>query len=266
MRFAADRERGHRWAMKDVPLQEVVKVADGWLRIREIVDYPQAQNGLQLENSGRVRRLVAAVDACEAVMQIAASQEGTLLLVHHGLFWNPSVWTGPTYRKLRVAFAADLAVYSAHLPLDVHPEFGNNILLAKQLGLSAIEPVLDFKGMPIGLLGLTEVSREVFADALTTATGARAHVCAGGPSTVRRVVVVTGGAGSEVARVAALGADTFVTGEGPHWSYPLAEELGINVLYGGHYATETLGVRALAERLAERFGVPWEFVDHPTGL
>ena len=92
------------------------------------------------------------------------------------------------------------------------------------------------------------------------------HVCPGGPETAGIVGVITGGAGSEVAEVAAAGIDTFVTGEGPHWSYPAAEELGVNVVYGGHYATETLGVRALAARLAERFGVDWEFVDHPTGL
>jgi dinuclear metal center YbgI/SA1388 family protein len=187
-------------------------------------------------------------------------------LVHHGLFWNPSVWTGATYRKLRAALEGDLAVYSAHLPLDVHPEFGNNVLLAGRLGLTDLEPVLDFKGMPVGLVGRADVSRDVLADALTTATGARPHVCAGGPERVRRVAVVTGGAGSEVARVAAAGVDTFVTGEGPHWSYTLAEELGVNLFYGGHYATETFGVKALAERLGERFGLPWEFLDHPTGL
>jgi dinuclear metal center YbgI/SA1388 family protein len=160
----------------------------------------------------------------------------------------------------------DLAVYSAHLPLDVHPEFGNNVLLARKLGLSELEPVLDFKGLPVGLVGRTDVQRDIFVDALTTATGSRAHVCPGGPAQVRRVAVVTGGAGSEVARVAAAGVDTFVTGEGPHWSYTLAEELGINLLYGGHYATETFGVKALAERLGDRFGLPWEFLDHPTGL
>ena len=252
--------------MSDVSLKEVVKVADEWLRIREVPDYSQAHNGLQLENSGGVRKLFAAVDACEAVLLRAAAERGTLLLVHHGLFWNPSVWTGATYRKLRAALEGDLAVYSAHLPLDVHPEFGNNVLLAGRLGLTDLEPVLDFKGMPVGLVGRADVSRDVLADALTTATGARPHVCAGGPERVRRVAVVTGGAGSEVARVAAAGVDTFVTGEGPHWSYTLAEELGVNLFYGGHYATETFGVKALAERLGERFGLPWEFLDHPTGL
>lgn len=266
LRFAAWGDSGQGFVMSDVSLKDVVKVADEWLRVRDVPDYSQAHNGLQLENSGSVRRLVAAVDACEAVLSGAATERGTLLVVHHGLFWNPSVWTGATYRKLRVAFEGDLAVYSAHLPLDVHPDFGNNVLLARRLGLSDFEPVLDFKGMSVGLVGRTDVPREVLVDALTAATGVRTHVCAGGPAQVRRVAVVTGGAGSEVARVAAAGVDTFVTGEGPHWSYTLAEELGVNLLYGGHYATETFGVRALAERLGERFGLPWEFLDHPTGL
>jgi putative NIF3 family GTP cyclohydrolase 1 type 2 len=101
---------------------------------------------------------------------------------------------------------------------------------------------------------------------LFEALGRGAHLCPGGPEITRTIGIVTGGAGSEVAEAAALGIDTFITGEGPHWSYTLAEELGINVLYGGHYATETFGVKALAAHLSEKFGVPWEFIDHPTGL
>jgi len=101
---------------------------------------------------------------------------------------------------------------------------------------------------------------------LEAATGTRVHVCAAGPSVCQKIGIMTGGAGSEVATVAKNGIDTFITGEGPHWSYTLAEELGINLLYGGHYATETFGVKALAAHLETKFGLPWQFVDHPTGL
>jgi dinuclear metal center YbgI/SA1388 family protein len=170
------------------------------------------------------------------------------------------------YRKVRCAVAHNIAVYSAHLPLDVHPEVGNNVLLARALGLEQLEPFLVLKGQAAGLAGRCETGREELAARLELAVGGKVHVCPGGPERVGRVGVVTGGAGSEVARAAAEGVDTFITGEGPHWSYTLAEELGVNLLYGGHYATETFGVKALAEHLSLRFALPWEFIDHPTGL
>jgi putative NIF3 family GTP cyclohydrolase 1 type 2 len=170
------------------------------------------------------------------------------------------------YRKLRAAMAGNLAVYSAHLPLDIHPKVGNNMLLAKAIGLKSLNPFLPIKGQPAGVAGTWTLSREVLLQRLTAALGASVHVCAAGPARPRKVGIVTGGAGSEVARAAAEGIDTFITGEGPHWSYTLAEELGVNLFYGGHYATETFGVKALAAHLSKRFKVPWEFVDHPTGL
>ena len=249
-----------------VPLVKLTAYLAEYLSIEQVSDYPQAFNGLQVENNGKVSRIAAAVDACESVLQTAVEREVDLLLVHHGLFWNPTTITGPMYRKLRSALAGNIAVYSAHLPLDIHEQVGNNVLLAKALGLKDLKPFMALKGQPAGLVGGCTVSREVLIKRLTVALNSPVHVCAGGPEKPRRVGVVTGGAGSEVARAAAEGIDTFITGEGPHWSYTLAEELGVNVFYGGHYATETFGVKALAEHLSKRFGVPWEFIDHPTGL
>jgi len=167
---------------------------------------------------------------------------------------------------LRVALTAEMAVYSVHLPLDVHPRFGNNVLLATALGLRGLAPFLAWKGIHLGLAGTAEAPREEFAQRVAAAVGGPVHVCPGGPGVVRKVGVVTGGAGSEVEAAAAAGIDTFVTGEGPHWSYPLAEELGLNVIYAGHYATETFGVRALVAELAARFSLESGFIDHPTGL
>ena len=173
---------------------------------------------------------------------------------------------GAVFRKLKAAMDAGMAVYSAHIPLDVHETWGNNAELAAALGLPDCEPFFEWKGIRLGLAAGIDEDRSAFVRRLAAAVGGPVHLCPGGPERVRRVGVITGGAGSEIAAVAAEGIDTFVTGEGPHWSFPLAEELGVNLLYAGHYATETFGVRALAAALAERFGLQWCFVDHPTGL
>jgi dinuclear metal center YbgI/SA1388 family protein len=252
-------------------LSSLVSTMDSLLQTSEINDYPGAVNGLQIENSGAVTRIVAAVDACEEVIRESSRVPGTLLLVHHGLFWNGvQTLTGAYYHKIKAALDGDLALYSSHLPLDLHPSLGNNILLAKALGLTAIKPALEMKGQAVGVLGkVREMKREAFAKLLSDAVGGNVNLAPGGPKTIKTVLVVTGGAGSEVARAAELGVDAFdafVTGEGPHWSYTAAEELGVNLFYAGHYATETFGVKALASLVATQACLPWSFLDHPTGL
>ncbi|MEX1048479.1 MAG: Nif3-like dinuclear metal center hexameric protein [Akkermansiaceae bacterium] len=250
-----------------VSLDEVVAYLDQELKTGTISDYPGAMNGLQLANSGKIGRIIAAVDASLPVVQAAAEGGPGLLIVHHGMFWQGAQpVTGAFYRKLKLALEADLAIYSSHLPLDVHPELGNNILLAKAIGVRDPEPFLDHHGLAIGLRGTWDGSREALLHLLEGVLGGRVHQCPAGPASITRIGIVTGGAGSEVAKAAAAGVDTFVTGEGPHWSFPLAEELGINLFYAGHYATETFGVRALAERVAKNHGLPHAFIDHPTGL
>ena len=248
-------------------LHSIVEHLDRTLRTGDIADYPGAWNGLQIENSGTVKKVAAAVDACEAVIAEAVERDVSLLLVHHGLYWSgvqPLV--GPVRRKVRLALTQDLAIYSSHLPLDFHPTLGNNALLAKALGLKRCEPFLFLKGQAAGLQSRVSLPLADLVKRMENAVEGPVHVAPGGPARVRRIGVVTGGAGSEVARAAAEGVDTFITGEGPHHSYTLAEELGVNVLYGGHYATETFGVKALAAHVAKKFRVRWEFIDHPTGL
>lgn len=250
-----------------VSLDEVVRYLDLELKTASIPDYSGAMNGLQLANSGKIGRVVAAVDASLPVIEKAAAGGPGLLVVHHGMFWQGAQpVTGAFYRKLKIAMEADLAIYSSHLPLDVHPEWGNNILLARAIGLDSPEPFLEQKGMGMGLRGKWKGTRAGLAESLASILGGAVHVCPGGPDSVSEVGVITGGAGSEVMKVAAAGVDAFVTGEGPHWSYPLAEEVGLNVFYGGHYATETFGVRKVAEVISGRTGIPWSFLDHPTGL
>ncbi|MEI6871177.1 MAG: Nif3-like dinuclear metal center hexameric protein [Verrucomicrobiota bacterium] len=247
-------------------LSEISTYLGDLLCIKTTGDYPQALNGLHLENDGNVTRIAAAVDACEAVLVEATKREVDLLLVHHGLFWNTAPFTGGMYRKMKAAIQGNLAVYSAHLPLDVHPLYGNNALLANAIDLINLQPFFPSKGQPVGLIGQCTVSRSALLQKLASVLGSPVHLCPGGPEFPKCVGVITGGAGSEVAKVAAAGVDTFITGEGPHWSYTLAEELGVNLFYGGHYATETLGVKALASHLSEHFDLPWEYIPHPTGL
>ncbi len=248
-------------------LSEIVRHLEKLLNHATVGDYSGAHNGLQIESSGRVARVCAAVDACEAVLTEAASVPGTLLLVHHGLLWGGAqTFTGALRRKLSLAFAADLAVFSSHLPLDLHAKLGNNVLLARALGLRKCAPAFPAKGQPIGLVGEVNVSRAEFSRRLEKVIGGALRLAPGGPARVRRVGVVTGGAGDLVSEAAALGCDTFVTGEGAHHTFTLAEELGVNLFYAGHYATETFGVKALAQHVARKFRQPWEFIHHPTGL
>lgn len=253
--------------MPKTPLAAIVKHCDRILRTRDIGDYDGAANGLQMENSGTVTRIAATVDASLATVKLAIAAKADLLIVHHGLFWSPShPWTGKRHELLRLLIESNLAVYSSHLPLDAHPKLGNNAVLCAALGLKRLKPFFTSHGQSIGFQSQTKISRAELAQRLERATGAKPAMIPGGTAICENIGVVTGGAGGDLKLAAAEGVDTFITGEGPHWTYALAEELELNVFYGGHYATETFGVKALATALAKKFKLPWEFLDHPTGL
>lgn len=250
-----------------IELTKVVKFLDAELRTTEIPDYPGAHNGLQVENVGKVSRVACAVDASLPVIEKAVDAGADLLLVHHGLFWQGvRPLTGPVYRKFRLALENHLAIYSSHLPLDLHPELGNNVELARATGLGEGEAFFDWKGVKLGRRMISEDTVGNLQKTLQKVLGGPVLLRGHPEAPAGTVGVITGGAGSEVEAVAQEGIDTFITGEGPHWSYPLAEELGLTVLYGGHYATETFGVRALTTLLESTFGLPGVFLDHPTGL
>jgi len=253
--------------MPKASLAAIVSHCDRILCTPEIGDYDGAANGLQVENSGTVTRLAATVDASLATVKLAIAAKADLLLVHHGLFWSPAhPWTGKRYELLRLLIENNLAIYSSHLPLDAHPRLGNNARLAAALGLKNLKPFFASHGQTIGFKTRAKLSRAALAKKLEFATGVPPKIIPGGRETCERIGIVTGGAGADLAIDASEGVDTFITGEGPHWTYALAEELGLNVFYGGHYATETFGVKALAAELAQKFKLPWEFLDHPTGL
>jgi dinuclear metal center YbgI/SA1388 family protein len=249
------------------PLSEIVSYTDRFLRIRDVGDWDNALNGLQIENSGRVTRIGAAVDVSTHVLTEAAKQGVDLLIVHHGLFW-PGLQPvqGALRRQLRIAFENDIALYSAHLPLDIHPRIGNNAQLVAALGLKSAQPFLEEKGQAVGLKIRVSVSRSVLVRKLQNALKGPVKVFGFGPKRTRAIGIATGAAGSEIYRVADKEIDTFITGEAPHWAAVAAAELGMNLLLGGHYATEVFGVKALAAHLSKRFRVPWEFIECPTGL
>lgn len=246
---------------------ELARYCDDYLRIAEHPDWSNALNGLQVENSGRASRIGAAVDASSRTFAAAAERGIDFLIVHHGLFWPglQSV-TGGFRRQLTRLLENDIALYSAHLPLDTHPLVGNNAQLASALGLENAEPFLELKGVLTGFKANAVVSRDELVRRLEHSLGGPVNSIAYGPAETSVIGIVSGGAGGEIYAAAREGIDTYITGEAPHWAAVAAEELGLNLLLGGHYATETFGVKALAAHLSERFGLPWEFISAPTGL
>jgi dinuclear metal center YbgI/SA1388 family protein len=253
--------------MVKAALARIVRHCDDLLRTAEIKDYDGAANGLQVENRGTVSKIAATVDASLATVRMAVQAKADLLIVHHGLFWGAShPWTGKRRELIALLIENNVAVYSSHLPLDAHPRLGNNAQLATALGWKKGRPFFLSHGQHIGFKLAAAISRSDLAARLRRVTGAEPAIIPAGPSVCRKIGIVTGGAGSDLAKAYAEDVDTFITGEGPHWTYALAEELEINVLYGGHYATETFGVKALAAQISRRFKIPWLFLDHPTGL
>jgi dinuclear metal center YbgI/SA1388 family protein len=248
-------------------LAEIVDYTNDFLHIREIGDWDNALNGLQIENSGDVTKIGASVDASTRVLTAAAKQNVDLLIVHHGLFWQGlQPVTGTLRRQLELAFENNIALYSAHLPLDLHSEVGNNAQLAAALGLTSVQPFFEEKGQLIGVKARVSLPRDEVDRKLQKALTGSVKAFMFGPKKTGTIGIITGGAGSEIYKLAQEGIDTFITGEAPHWAAVAADELGMNLLLGGHYATEVFGVKALAANLSKRFKIPWAFIDCPTGL
>jgi dinuclear metal center YbgI/SA1388 family protein len=256
-----------------VPLAEVVSYLDTMLEAATTPDYPQAVNGLQLANRGRVHKAAAAVDFSSAAIESALAASADLLLVHHGMFWGgPRPFRDTRYDQLRSLIQGNVAVYSSHLPLDRHAELGNAVLLARELGLTPTAEFARYESIAVGVRGESDVAT---SDLLKRArTFARRHGgdARGSPipadHRTKKWGICTGaGAGAEtLAEAGEFGLDTLIVGEGPHWTAVAAGDARRAIIYAGHYATETLGVSALAQHLAERFEMDWVFLEHPTGL
>ena len=253
--------------MKEISLEEVVKYCQNLLRVSEIEDWPQAMNGLQVANSGKVSRVAAAVDISPNTLRMACEAMADLMLFHHGFFWSGlQPWTGVLYEIIRDIIQNDIALYSVHLPLDAHPQIGNNALLTKMLELENPQPFMEMKGQNIGIRGTRQIERQKLKTLLEEKLGAPCTLLPFGPKSSEAIGIVSGGAGEETADAHLEGIDTYITGEGPHWTWVSAQELKINVIYGGHYKTESFGVQALAEELFKEFSLPWLFLDDPSGL
>lgn len=248
--------------------EELVEHLDGYLRVGEIED--KSQNGLQVEGPEEVTKVAFAVDACLASFQEAVAEGAQLLVVHHGLFWSESkLLTGVHFRRVRALLEGGCGLYAVHLPLDAHPEVGNNAEIARLLRLSDLRPFGEYHGEEIGMQGSLDPPLDVptFIGRLVEALGRPPiRVLDHGPAEIQRVGCVSGGAASMMDQAAAEGLDAYVTGETSHGSYHEAVEWELNVFFAGHYATETTGVKALARHVEDKMGVQTVFLDIPTGM
>jgi dinuclear metal center YbgI/SA1388 family protein len=251
---------------------ELASYTDELLNTARIPDYPNAVNGLQLENQAQIRGIAAAVDFSTRTIRGAMESGANFLIVHHGMFWGGLVpLRGPSYRAIRMLMENDIAVYSSHLPLDAHPTLGNNALLAACLGLTPTTPFAHFQEIFIGTSGESDIETATLAararDFAKSYGEIRTSPIEVGRRTRKWGICTGAGASAEtLAEASAAGIDTLIVGEGPHWTAIHAEENDLAIIYAGHYATETLGVSALAKHLAERYELPWNFVSAPTGL
>jgi dinuclear metal center YbgI/SA1388 family protein len=256
-----------------ISLAGLADYADALLETANTPDYTNAVNGIQVHNQGPIRRITAAVDFSTRAIQGAITSNANLLLVHHGVFWGGlRPITGSYYRQVRMLIEADIAVYASHLPLDRHPILGNNVLLAKELGLRPSGSFARFEDIFIGLWGESDIET---AEIITSARRfARAHggdvrtsLLRAGHRTRKWAICTGAGASPDTLKeISTMGIDTLIVGEGPHWTAIHAEENHLVIIYAGHYATETLGVCALAQHLGEKYDLPWNFVSAPTGL
>ena len=246
---------------------ELVHYLNEYLHINDIQDYgPQ---GLQIEGREEVQRIVGTVDAHLPCVEAAIALEADMLLVHHGVFWGEARRLAGGYGRLIKAYIKeDLNLYAAHLALDAHPEVGNNAELARRLGLEITDWWANVRGVNIGVIAEHPdgVKLDYLVNHFEQAVGPVKTVLAHGPRIVHRVGIISGFGANNIEEAASLGCDAFLTGETSHAQYYEALNAGINVIYGGHYTTETVGVQALGEHLAEEFELDFEFVDLPTGM
>jgi dinuclear metal center YbgI/SA1388 family protein len=246
---------------------------DEILDITNIPDYPNALNGLQLENRSDITKIAAAVDFSSKTIAGAIDAGANLIVVHHGMFWGGlQPLRGPMYRRLKTLLENDVGVYASHLPLDRHAIYGNNVLLARELGLSPTGEFAKYKTISIGVRGKSEIStgklyEQVAAFARIHGGTVRATPISSEQTTRSWAICTGGGASVDTLQEAAdAKIDTLIVGEGPHHTAIDANELGITIIYAGHYATETLGVCALSAHLGEKYSLPWTFIEAPTGL
>ena len=242
--------------------EDIVNYCDQRTKISEIKDFPGSYNGLQLENSGEVLKIGAAVDAGLVPFQKAISTGIDFIITHHGLFWTPPVpLINSAYQKVKLCIDHNLAVYGSHLPLDCHPEIGNNAILAQKLQLEPIASFLPYEGVDIGLITKNTQSRKDLSNRLKSLFPKGINSMEFGTDTPSKIAILTGSGQSAVDKILDAGADTLITGELKQHHFNLAQELKLNLYACGHYATETFGVDALAQEVSAKFDLPYEFIE-----
>lgn len=249
-------------------LMELVSYLDQTLAVSEVVD--ACCNGLQVGRDGEVTKIAVAVDANLRTFRQARAEGCQLIIAHHGLIWDaPLRLTGVEYERVRFLIEQELSLYAVHLPLDLHPELGNNIQLLNGLGLQLGGPFGAYRGAHLGFWGTTAsvCDREALVARMKALTGERAILHGFGNRTVQRIAVISGACSLSVLKESVAGGhDLVVTGEISHALFSFMEDHRLNVLCGGHYGTEQLGVKAVGRHLADKFGLGWEFIHHPSGL
>ncbi|HYN90593.1 MAG TPA: Nif3-like dinuclear metal center hexameric protein [Thermoleophilaceae bacterium] len=249
-------------------LNEVISFLDELLEAQDFPDY--GPNGLQVPGAEEVELVVTGVSAHRELFERAAEAGAQLVIAHHGLFWDfhPRSLSPTMRERLRVLFDNDISLAGYHLPLDAHPEVGNNALICAALGLERGEPFGRHRGRSVGFVGRSRegVPFEELKRRCEAAFGQQPFVWESGPELVRSVGVVSGAAASSFGEAIALGLDAFLTGEPSEHVMADAQESGTHFIAGGHYATETFGVRRLGELVAERFGVEHRFIAAPNPI
>lgn len=251
-------------------LEKIVKYLDKELHLADFAS-DVSNNGLQIEACSEVKKIVFGVDGCFELFEAAAEEQADLVIVHHGISWggNPRRFTSCTAKKLELMFRRQISLYAAHLPLDAHPVLGNNAQLCQMLKLENMQEFFEYANCKIGFTGdlpqkmLLKDIAAIFEDRLDT----KGKLHGDNEMRISKVAVVSGGGGMDsLEQAAAAGADLLITGEFCHEMYHLQKELGLPVLSLGHYASETVGVKAVMRDLSEKFELDCEFIDIPTGL
>jgi dinuclear metal center YbgI/SA1388 family protein len=251
--------------MPSVRLHALVAYLDQYLDAGHGRDF--GPNGLQVEGKGEIRKVATGVSSCHELFVRAREAGADAVLVHHGLFWDgmPRTLTGYQYRRVAELIRGEMSLLAYHLPLDRHDQLGNNAVAARRFGLTDLEPFSVYEAITIGFKGRfpTPLAKEELAARCATVYGQEPLAFLAGPAEVKTLGIVSGGAQREFHDAIAEGLDAFVTGEVSEWVMNVAKEAGVHYLAAGHYATERLGIRALGEHVAERFGVEVEFIDVP---
>lgn len=248
--------------------EDLINYLDEYLELDEYED--SSKNGLQVEGPADVERVAFAVDSSLAGFQSAGELGADLLIVHHGLFWGDvEPLTGPLFKRVKALIEGGVGLYAVHLPLDGHGEVGNNVQLARILGVDVTGEFGEYRGASIGIAGQPQsgsIDRDAFVDRVNARLKTECVVQPHGPAEVETIGIVSGGAINMIDQARDAGLDLFMTGETNHIFAHAAAEYGMNVVFAGHYATETVGLKALAEHLERKFGLETDFIDLPTGM